>query len=312
MTVAGPVAEPLRHAVDLAGHRPRRGIVLAGGSGTRLHPATRVVSKQLLPVFDKPMVYYPLSVLMLAGLREVLLISTPHDLPLFERLLGDGGDWGMRIAYAEQPSPDGLAQALVIGEEFLDGHPSALVLGDNLFFGYGFSERLRRADARDRGATVFGYRVQDPQRYGVVAFGPDGRAHDIVEKPLDPPSDVAVTGLYFYDEYAPTYARALRPSARGELEITDLNRRYLLQGDLHVEELGRGFAWLDTGTHESLLQAATFVETVEQRQGLKIGAPEEVAWRNGWIDDRALRALAEPLARTNYGRYLLRLLERGG
>mgnify|MGYP002620760931 FL=1 len=258
------------------------------------------------------MIYYPLSVLMLAGLREVLLISTPHDLPLFERLLGDGGDWGMRIAYAEQPSPDGLAQALVIGEEFLDGHPSALVLGDNLFFGYGFSERLRRADARDRGATVFGYRVQDPQRYGVVAFGPDGRAHDIVEKPLDPPSDVAVTGLYFYDEYAPTYARALRPSARGELEITDLNRRYLLQGDLHVEELGRGFAWLDTGTHESLLQAATFVETVEQRQGLKIGAPEEVAWRNGWIDDRALRALAEPLARTNYGRYLLRLLERGG
>ena len=312
MTVAVPVAEPLWHAVDLAGHRPRRGIVLAGGSGTRLHPATRVVSKQLLPVFDKPMVYYPLSVLMLAGLREVLLISTPHDLPLFERLLGDGGDWGMRIAYAEQPSPDGLAQALVIGEEFLDGHPSALVLGDNLFFGYGFSERLRRADARDRGATVFGYRVQDPQRYGVVAFGPDGRAHDIVEKPLDPPSDVAVTGLYFYDEYAPTYARALRPSARGELEITDLNRRYLLQGDLHVEELGRGFAWLDTGTHESLLQAATFVETVEQRQGLKIGAPEEVAWRNGWIDDRALRALAEPLARTNYGRYLLRLLERGG
>ena len=312
MTVAVPVAEPLRHAVDLAGHRARRGIVLAGGSGTRLHPATRVVSKQLLPVFDKPMVYYPLSVLMLAGLREVLLISTPHDLPLFERLLGDGGDWGMRIAYAEQPSPDGLAQALVIGEEFLDGHPSALVLGDNLFFGYGFSERLRRADARDRGATVFGYRVQDPQRYGVVAFGPDGRAHDIVEKPLDPPSDVAVTGLYFYDEYAPTYARALRPSARGELEITDLNRRYLLQGDLHVEELGRGFAWLDTGTHESLLQAATFVETVEQRQGLKIGAPEEVAWRNGWIDDRALRALAEPLARTNYGRYLLRLLERGG
>ena len=312
MTVAVPVAEPLRHAVDLAGHRPRRGIVLAGGSGTRLHPATRVVSKQLLPVYDKPMVYYPLSVLMLAGLREVLLISTPHDLPLFERLLGDGGDWGMRIAYAEQPSPDGLAQALVIGEEFLDGHPSALVLGDNLFFGYGFSERLRRADARDRGATVFGYRVQDPQRYGVVAFGPDGRAHDIVEKPLDPPSDVAVTGLYFYDEYAPTYARALRPSARGELEITDLNRRYLLQGDLHVEELGRGFAWLDTGTHESLLQAATFVETVEQRQGLKIGAPEEVAWRNGWIDDRALRALAEPLARTNYGRYLLRLLERGG
>ena len=290
----------------------RRGIVLAGGSGTRLHPATRAISKQLLPVYDKPMVYYPLSVLMLAGIREVQVISTPNDLPLFRRLLGDGNDWGMRLAYAEQPSPDGLAQALIIAEDFLDGRPSALVLGDNLFFGYGFSERLRRADARTEGATVFGYRVQDPQRYGVVAYGPDGRATDLVEKPQHPPSDVAVTGLYFYDPQAPTYAREQKPSARGELEITDLNRRYLQEGRLHVEELGRGFAWLDTGTHQSLLQAATFVETVEQRQGLKIGAPEEIAWRNGWIDDDHLRALADPLAKTEYGRYLLRLVDGMG
>jgi len=292
-----------------AGAPDRRGIVLAGGSGTRLHPATRAISKQLLPVYDKPMVYYPLSVLMLAGLREVLVISTPHDLPLFRRLLGDGADWGMRLDYAEQPSPDGLAQALTIAEPFLDGRASALVLGDNLFFGYGFTERLRRATARREGATVFGYRVDDPRRYGVVAYGPDGVATDLVEKPDHPPSDVAVTGLYFYDHLAPAYARELRPSARGELEITDLNRRYLREGRLHVEELGRGFAWLDTGTHESLLQAATFVETVEQRQGLMIGAPEEVAWRNGWIDDDRLRALAAPLGRTAYGRYLLRLVD---
>ena len=290
----------------------RRGIVLAGGSGTRLHPATLAISKQLLPVYDKPMVYYPLSVLMLAGIREVLVISTPHDLPLFERLLGDGSAWGMRLAYAEQPRPEGLAQALTIAEPFLEGRPSALVLGDNLFFGYGFTERLRRANARTEGATVFGYRVDDARRYGVVAFGADGVATDLVEKPEHPPSDVAVTGLYFYDAHAPAYARAQIPSARGELEITDLNRRYLHQGQLFVEELGRGFAWLDTGTHESLLQAATFVETVEQRQGLKIGAPEEVAWRNGWIDDVHLQALAEPLAKTAYGRYLLRLVERSG
>jgi glucose-1-phosphate thymidylyltransferase len=290
----------------------RRGIVLAGGSGTRLHPATLAISKQLLPVYDKPMVYYPLSVLMLAGIREVLLISTPHDLPLFRRLLGDGAAWGMRIDYAEQPSPDGLAQALTIAEPFLDGRPSALVLGDNLFFGYGFTERLRRANARSEGATVFGYRVQEPQRYGVVAYGPDGLATDLVEKPTHPPSDMAVTGLYFYDAHAPAYAREQRPSARGELEITDLNRRYLRQGQLHVEELGRGFAWLDTGTHESLLQAATFVETVEQRQGLKIGAPEEVAWRNGWIDDGQLRALAGALGRTGYGGYLMGLLGSPG
>jgi len=297
-------------AAGAPGHR--RGIVLAGGSGTRLHPATRAISKQLLPVYDKPMVYYPLSVLMLAGIREVQVISTPHDLPLFRRLLGDGNDWGMRLDYAEQPSPDGLAQALIIAEDFLDGRPSALVLGDNLFFGYGFSERLQRADARAEGATVFGYRVQDPQRYGVVAYGPDGRATDLVEKPQHPPSDVAVTGLYFYDGHAPAYAREQKPSPRGELEITDLNRRYLQEGRLHVEELGRGFAWLDTGTHQSLLQAATFVETVEQRQGLKIGAPEEVAWRNAWIDDDQLRALAEPLAKTEYGRYLLRLIDEVG
>ena len=297
-------------AAGVPGHR--RGIVLAGGSGTRLHPATRAISKQLLPVYDKPMVYYPLSVLMLAGIREVQVISTPHDLPLFRRLLGDGNDWGMRLDYAEQPSPDGLAQALIIAEAFLDGHPSALVLGDNLFFGYGFSERLQRADARVEGATVFGYRVQDPERYGVVAYGPDGRATDLVEKPQLPPSDVAVTGLYFYDAHAPAYAREQKPSPRAELEITDLNRRYLQEGRLHVEELGRGFAWLDTGTHQSLLQAATFVETVEQRQGLKIGAPEEVAWRNAWIDDDQLRALAEPLAKTEYGRYLLRLIDEVG
>jgi glucose-1-phosphate thymidylyltransferase len=282
----------------------RRGIVLAGGSGTRLHPATLALSKQLLPVYDKPMVYYPLTVLMLAGIREVLLISTPNDLPLFRRLLGDGTAWGMHIDYAEQPSPEGLAQALTIGEAFLGGRPSALVLGDNLFFGYGFTERLRRANRRTEGATVFGYRVQEPQRYGVVAYGPDGLATDLVEKPEHPPSDMAVTGLYFYDEHASAYAREQMPSARGELEITDLNRRYLREGRLHVEKLGRGFAWLDTGTHQSLLQAATFVETVEQRQGLKIGAPEEVAWRNGWIDDAQLLALAAPLARTAYGRYL--------
>ena len=288
----------------------RRGIVLAGGSGTRLHPATLAISKQLLPVYDKPMVYYPLSVLMLAGIREVLLISTPHDLPLFERLLGDGSHWGMRLAYAEQPSPDGLAQALIIAEPFLEQQPSTLILGDNLFFGYGFSERLLRVSARTDGATVFAYRVTDPQRYGIVAFDREGRATDLFEKPALPPSDMAVTGLYFYDEHAPAYAAALRPSARGELEITDLNRRYLEQGTLHVETLGRGFAWLDTGTHESLLQASTFVETVEARQGLKIGSPEEVAWRNGWIDDAALAQRAEQLGKSAYGAYLLHLLER--
>jgi glucose-1-phosphate thymidylyltransferase len=290
----------------------RRGIVLAGGSGTRLHPATLALSKQLLPVYDKPMVYYPLTVLMLAGIREVLVISTPHDLPLFERLLGDGSAWGMRLSYAEQAAPEGLAQALTIAEPFLEGRSSAMILGDNLFFGYGFTERLRTANERTEGATIFGYQVQDPQRYGIVTFADDGRAIDIQEKPERPASDVAVTGLYFYDAEAPAYARALAPSARGEYEITDLNRRYLEAGRLHVERLGRGFAWLDTGTHESLLQAATFVETVEQRQGLKIGAPEEVAWRNGWIDDEALAALASSLGKTAYGRYLGRLVTEPG
>jgi glucose-1-phosphate thymidylyltransferase len=285
----------------------RRGILLAGGSGTRLYPATRAVSKQLLPIFDKPMVYYPLTVLMLAGLREVLVISTPHDLPLFERLLGDGSQWGMRFTYAEQARPEGIAQALLIGETFAAGEGVALVLGDNLFFGYGFTGMLRRAAARAEGATIFGYSVRDPERYGVVSFDGDGRPVSIVEKPERPSSRVAVTGLYFFDGRAPGFARELRPSARGELEITDLNRRYLDEGALHVETLGRGFAWLDTGTHESLMQASTFVETVEARQGVKIGAPEEVAWRQGWIDDEALRALAASMAGNAYGRYLMSL-----
>jgi glucose-1-phosphate thymidylyltransferase len=273
-----------------------------------LHPATLALSKQLLPVYDKPMVYYPLSVLMLAGIREVLIISTPHDLPLFRRLLGDGSAWGMHLAYDEQPSPDGLAQALIIAEEFLAGGPSALILGDNLFYGHGFQERLQRANAREHGATLFGYEVSDPQRYGVLDFAPDGTPQAIIEKPTVPPSNIAVTGLYFYDAHAPAFAREQKPSARGELEITDLNRRYLEAGSLQLEELGRGFAWLDTGTHESLLQASTFVETIETRQGLKIGAPEEVAWRHQWIDDAQLEVLAAALGKSSYGAYLSRLL----
>lgn len=292
----------------------RRGIVLAGGSGTRLHPATLAVSKQLLPVYDKPMVYYPLTVLMLAGIRDVLLISTPHDLPLFERLLDDGARWGMRIAYAEQPRPEGIAQALLIGEAFIGDDPVALVLGDNLFFGQGFGAVLRRAAERaerGEGATVFGYPVADPSRYGVVAFDAEGRVTDVIEKPERPPSEYAVTGLYLYDRDAVRHARALTPSARGELEITDLNRRYLREGRLFVERLGRGFAWLDTGTHESLMQAATFVATVQARQGLSIGGPEEVAWRLGWIDDARLRELAEALGDTAYARSLLRLVSDG-
>ncbi len=287
-----------------------KGIVLAGGSGTRLYPATLAVSKQLMPVYDKPMVYYPLSVLMLAGVREVLVISTPRDLPLFRALLGDGSRWGMSFAYAEQPRPEGLAQALVIGESFLGGSRVALVLGDNVFHGYGLSGLLRSVATREDDATVFGYRVKDPRRYGVVAFDDAGRVTDIEEKPREPKSDYAVTGLYFYPSDAPAHARSLRPSARGELEITDLNRVYLEQGRLRVELLGRGMAWLDTGTHESLLQAANFVETLESRQGTKIACPEEVAYRQGWIGRDEVAALAREYGPSNaYGRYLLSLLE---
>ncbi|MDX5410978.1 MAG: glucose-1-phosphate thymidylyltransferase RfbA [Thauera sp.] len=287
----------------------RKGIILAGGSGTRLHPATLAVSKQLLPVYDKPMVYYPLATLMLAGIRDILLISTPQDTPRFEQLLGDGSRWGLHLRYAVQPSPDGLAQALVIGEEFLAGGPSALVLGDNLFYGHDFAAELRAASARERGATVFAYPVQDPERYGVVEFDASGRAVSLEEKPARPKSRYAVTGLYFYDGGASALARGLSPSARGELEITDLNRLYLEAGALDVQVMGRGHAWLDTGTHESLLEAGMFIQTIEKRQGLKIACPEEIAWRAGWIDAGQLRALAQPLAKSGYGQYLLRLLE---
>jgi glucose-1-phosphate thymidylyltransferase len=287
----------------------RKGIILAGGSGTRLHPATLAVSKQLLPVYDKPMVYYPLSTLMLAGLREVLLISTPQDTPRFQQLLGDGSQWGMHIEYAVQPSPDGLAQALLIGETFLDGAGSVLILGDNLFHGANLPRLLAQAMARDAGATVFAYRVQDPERYGVVEFDGDGRAVSIEEKPERPRSSFAVTGLYFYDGEASARARELRPSARGELEITDLNMRYLADGGLHVALMGRGYAWLDTGTHESLLDAGQFIATIENRQGVKVACPEEIAWRAGWIDTEALLRMAAPLAKTGYGRYLQRLPE---
>lgn len=291
--------------------RPRKGIVLAGGSGTRLYPITQCISKQLLPVYDKPMIYYPLSVLMLAGIREVLVINTPHEQALFQRLLGDGSQWGMRIEYAVQASPDGLAQALLIGEAFLDGAPSCLVLGDNIFHGQGFSEVLRRADEREQGATVFGYWVRDPERYGVAEFDGEGRVIGLVEKPQQPRSNYAVTGLYFYDHKAPAFAAGLRPSVRGELEITDLNRCYLEAGDLHLEKLGRGYAWLDTGTHESLIQASNFIETIEARQGLRVCCPEEIAYFKGWIDAAQLRVLAEPLSRNGYGQYLLGLLEHG-
>ena len=291
--------------------KPRKGIVLAGGSGTRLYPITQCISKQLLPVYDKPMIYYPLSVLMLAGIREVLVINTPHEQPLFKTLLGDGSQWGMRIEYAVQPSPDGLAQALLIAREFLDGAPSCLVLGDNIFHGQGLSELLRRADARGRGATVFGYWVKDPDRYGVADFDADGRVVGLEEKPREPRSNYAVTGLYFYDGRASDFAAGLKPSPRGELEITDLDRCYLDSGELHLEKLGRGYAWLDTGTHESLNQAANFIETVEARQGLRVCCPEEVAYNLGWIDAAQLRALAAPLSKNGYGQYLLSLLEHG-
>ena len=287
----------------------RKGIVLAGGSGTRLHPATLALSKQLLPVYDKPMVYYPLATLMLAGIREILLISTPQDTPRFAQLLGDGSQWGLKLQYAVQPSPDGLAQAFLIGEAFLDGHPSALVLGDNIFYGHDIHELLASADQRQHGATVFAYHVHDPERYGVAEFDGAGKVLSIEEKPKVPKSNYAVTGLYFYDERVVELARHLAPSARGEYEITDLNRLYLEQNALHVEIMGRGYAWLDTGTHDSLLDAGQFIATLERRQGLKIACPEEIAWRSGWIDDAQLERLAQPLAKNGYGQYLMRLLK---
>lgn len=289
----------------------RRGIILAGGSGTRLYPITRAISKQLLPVYDKPMIYYPLSTLMLAGIREVLIINTPHEQALFQNLLGDGSQWGMDIRYAVQPSPDGLAQAYLIGREFVDGKPSCLVLGDNIFHGHGFTEILKRADAREHGATVFGYWVSDPERYGVAEFDAGGKVVGLEEKPAQPRSNYAVTGLYFYDGRASEFAASLKPSPRGELEITDLNRCYLDEGSLHLEQLGRGYAWLDTGTHQSLIEASNFIETVEARQGLRVCCPEEIAWGNGWITDADLERLAAPLAKNGYGRYLLSLAKRG-
>jgi glucose-1-phosphate thymidylyltransferase len=290
--------------------RARKGIVLAGGAGTRLYPATHVVSKQLLPVYDKPMIYYAIGTLMQAEVRDILVIATPADLPLFERLLGDGAQWGMSFCYAAQPKPEGLAQAFLIGEDFVEGGPSCLALGDNVHFGTGLTDTLRAANARATGATVFGYRVRDPERYGVVELDATGRPTAIEEKPRAPRSSYAVTGLYFYDERVVDVVKSLRPSARGELEITDVNAAYLDLGELHVSLLGRGTAWLDMGTHEALLQASNFIETLEQRQGLKVSCPEELAWRNRWISSEQLEHLARPLASSGYGRYLLGLLQR--